>query len=134
MSSPEQDKLFTKGLSALNSEDTLSALVLFEKASQIENNPVYVSYFAFCLARERGQYKKAISLCRDSMERDTGNPIHYLNLGRIHVLMGSKLEAIQIFREGLAYGGHNDLTMHLERLGARKKPVIPIFEKRQPCK
>ena len=71
MSSPEQDKLFTKGLSALNSEDTTFA-VIFEKASQIENNPVYVSYFAFCLARERGQYKKAISLCRDSMEKRYG--------------------------------------------------------------
>lgn len=90
MSSTEPEKLFARGLAAFKSNDTLSALVLFEKACQLDYNPGFVSYLAFCLAKERGQYKKAIALCKESVEKEPANQAHYLNLGRIHVLMGNK--------------------------------------------
>ncbi|GAB7027177.1 tetratricopeptide repeat protein [Geotalea toluenoxydans] len=132
MSSTEPEKLFARGLAAFKSNDTLSALVLFEKACQLDYNPGFVSYLAFCLAKERGQYKKAIALCKESVEKEPANQAHYLNLGRIHVLMGNKPDAILAFREGLSYGNCPELSDHLERLGARKKPFIPFLKRNHP--
>lgn len=128
----DPDQLFAKGLAAFKGDDTLSALVHFEKACQLETKPQFLSYLAFCLAKERGQYKKAISLCREAMESDPGNPAHYLNLGRIHVLMGNKSDAILTFREGLALGQNADISEQLEVLGARRKPVFPFLGRSNP--
>lgn len=128
----DPDQLFAKGLAALKGDDTLSALVHFEKACQLETRSQFVSYLAFCLAKERGQYKKAISLCRKALENDPGNQAHYLNLGRIQVLMGDKPDAILTFREGLALGKNADISEQLEVLGARKKPVVPFLGRRNP--
>lgn len=132
MSATEPENIFARGLTAFKSDDTLSALVLFEKACRLEANPGFFSYLAFCLAKERGQYKKAVALCREALEQEPDNLAHYLNLGRIFVLMGKKPDAIQIFREGLARGKSPEITEHLERLGARKRPVIPFLKRTNP--
>ncbi|WP_243373934.1 tetratricopeptide repeat protein [Geotalea sp. SG265] len=132
MSSTEPEKIFTRGLTAFKSDDTLTALVLFEKACQLENNPGFFSYLAYCLAKERGQYKKAIALCKESMEKEPDKHAHYLNLGRIYVLMGNKPDAILAFREGLARGVCPEISEQLERLGARKKPVIRFMRRDNP--
>lgn len=128
----DPDQLFAKGLAALNCDDTLSALVHLEKACQMESRPQFISYLAFCLAKERGQYKKAISLCREALESEPGNQAHYFNLGRIHVLMGNKPDAILAFREGLAFGKNSDISGQLEELGARRKPVFPFLGRSNP--
>ena len=128
----EPDKLFARGLSALNNEDSLSALAYFEKAFQLESNPVYCSYFAFCLAKERGQYNKAVSLCKEAIEMEPANSTHYLNLGRIYVLLGNKPEAMQAFRQGLGHGESPQITAELDRLGARKPPVIRFLKRENP--
>lgn len=132
MSVTDPDQLFAKGLAAFKGEDTLSALVHFEKACQLEARPQFLSYLAFCLAKERGQYKKAISLCREALEREQDNQAHYLNLGRIHVLMGNKPDAILAFREGLAFGKNQEISEQLEELGARRTPVFPFLGRSHP--
>jgi tetratricopeptide (TPR) repeat protein len=132
MPSTEPDKLFSRGLNALNNKDHLSALVFFEKAFLHENNPTYCSYFAFCLAKERGQYKKAIALCKEAMEMEPDNPVHYLNLGKIHGLLGDKTEALQIFRQGLGHQANPQISAELDKLGARKPPVITFWKRENP--
>jgi tetratricopeptide (TPR) repeat protein len=132
MSATETESLFLRGLTAFRNEDTLSALVLFEKACQLENNPAFFSYLAFCLAKERGQYKKAVALCRESISSDPDNQAHYLNLGRIYLLMGNKPDAILVLREGLSRGNSPELSEQLEKLGARRRPVIPFLKRSNP--
>jgi len=77
-----------KGVEALDQDNTLSALFYFEKALDIEDSPIISSYFAFCIAKERGQLSKAISLCEEAIKKDPESSIHYLNLGRIYLLSG----------------------------------------------
>ena len=132
MPSTESDKLFGRGLNALNSKDHLAAMVFFEKALLLENNPVYCSYFAFCLAKERGQYKKAIALCNEAIESEPDNSVHYLNLGKINELIGNKAEALQIFRQGLGRQPNPQIYAELDRLGARKPPVIRFLKRENP--
>lgn len=126
----EVERLFNKGLEALGHGDTLSALACFEKAIKIENSPVNCSYFAFCIAKERGQFSKAISLCEESIKKEPENPVHYLNLGRVYLIAGKKEDAVKIFREGLSYEANQQIVNELNRLGTRKPPVIPFLNRK----
>lgn len=125
----EAEKLFTKGVEAIKIGNMVSALVYFEKATQLDNNPTNRSYLAFCIARERGQFKKAISLCEEALKEEPENPIHYLNLGRVYILTGQKTEAMRILREGLTHEENREIVAELIGLGMRKPPLLPILKR-----
>lgn len=125
-------ELVEKGRRALRAGDTLRALVCFERAYQIENNPEVCSYYAYCLAKERGKLQMAFELCRDAIERESANPVHYLNLGRIYLVINNKPEAIKAFREGLAIAQNEEIIEELQRLGIRKRPPIPFLKRSNP--
>lgn len=121
------EALFTKGLEALNRGNTVVALTWFEKSWQINPTPTACSYFAYCMAKERGQIKKAISICAKALQDAPDNHIIYLNLGKIYLLAGNKTGAIQILREGLDNGEDPLLIAELSRLGTRKPPVFSFL-------
>lgn len=128
----EAEELFEKGVEASDRGNWLSALALFEKAVQLEDKPVFQSSLAACLAKERGQYNKAVQLCREALEKEPENPVHYLNLGRISLFQGRKEEAMKLFREGLGHGLEKRIIEELDKLGTRKKPVIPFLHRNSP--
>ncbi|MBF0559627.1 MAG: hypothetical protein HQL08_12705 [Nitrospirae bacterium] len=126
------DELFRKGLDALANGNTIPALASFEKALELEDNPSVYSYFALCIAKERGQVRKAIALCEEAMQKDTANTAHYLNLGKILLHAGKRDDAIMVFRGGLQYGIDPLIIDELNRLGTRKPPVIPFLKRSNP--
>ena len=132
MKESEAKKEFSKGLKALHEGNSLAALVCFEKASRLDDRPDYSSYFAFCVAKERGQVQKGILLCREAMEREPENTIHYLNLGRIHLVAGDKQEALRVFRNGLAHGPDPEIIELLDTIGTRKPPIIGFLGRDNP--
>lgn len=121
-----------KGVEALALGNTLSALSYFEKAINIEDSPVVSSYYAFCIAKARGQVSKAISLCEGAIKKEPQNSIHYLNLGRIYLIDNNKADAIETFREGLKYEANQQIVDELNRLGTRKPPIIRFLERSNP--
>jgi tetratricopeptide (TPR) repeat protein len=123
---------FTKGLEALAREEWTAALSCFEKASRILNIPVHNSFLALCIARERGQFKKAISLCSEALDAEPGNPLHYLNLGKIYLLQGKAREAIEILRRGLSQEANEQIIAELKRLGTRQPPPLPFLHRDNP--
>ncbi len=127
MPNSEAEQFFADGLNALAGGNTLSALALFEKAVEREDSPAYYSYLALCIAKERGQFQFAVTLCEKAKAREQQNPVHYLNLGKIYLIAGKKAEAIRTFREGLGYEKIPEIVRELERLGIRKPPVIPFL-------
>ncbi len=128
----EAEGHFAKGVEAVDKGNWLSALASFEKAVQWENKPVYLSYLAACIAKERGQFNKAVMLCGASIEQEPENPVHYLNLGRIYLFQGRKDEALKVFRQGLTHEREKRIIDELDRLGTRKKPVIPFLHRNNP--
>jgi len=132
MPGSEVEGLFTKGLEALAQGNTLSALSYFENVINIEDSPVVSSYYAFCIAKERGQVSKAISLCEKAIKKEPKNSLHYLNLGRIYLITNNKEDAIKIFREGLNYEANQQIVEELNRVGTRKPPVIPYLKRSNP--
>lgn len=128
----EFNKLVRKGEDAIGEGDTLSALALFERACGLSDTPECRSYLAFCIAKERGQYKKAISQCEAAMKEDETNPVHYLNLGRIYLLLHQKDEAMKVLREGLTYREDKQIVNELIKLGFRKESVFPFLKRSNP--
>jgi tetratricopeptide (TPR) repeat protein len=129
MVNPVAKQLFKKGLQELTEGKTLTALSCFEKALGIEEAPLISSFFAFCIAKERGEIQKAISLCNAAMKKEPENSFHYLNLGKIYLLKKDKNEAINIFRQGLHYGDNQQIVDELNRLGTRNPPIIPFLKR-----
>ncbi len=128
----EAEELFEKGVEASDMGNWISALALFEKAVQLQDKPVFHSCLAACIAKERGQYNKAVQLCNEALEKEPENPLHYLNLGRISLFQGRKEEAIKMFREGLGHGFEKRIVIELEKLGSRKKPLISFLHRNSP--
>jgi len=132
VSETKAEKEFAKGLKALQEGNSLAALVCFEKASSLEDRPIYSSYRGFCVAKERGQVQKGMLLCREAMEKEPENSVHYLNLGRIHLVAGDKQEAIRVFRNGLAYGLNQEIIGALDSIGTRSPLVFRSLSRKNP--
>lgn len=132
MSGAELEKLVAEGVRALEGGDTATALVLFERVAKIARTPTVCSYLAFCLAKERGESKRGVSLCIEAIKDDPRNPVHFLNLGRIYLLADNKKDAIRIFRKGLKFEWNRQIEDELNRLGVRKKPPIPFLKRDNP--
>ena len=123
---------FARAQAALAAEDTQAALALIEKALRLQDTPEWYSYLGYCVARQRGQHRKGLELCQASLALEPDNPMHFLNLGRVHLIKGDKSEALRIWREGMAKGGCPELLQQLERLGMRNRSVIPALHRNNP--
>ena len=132
MQGSDKEGLLKKGLEAIAQGDTLSALSYFEKAINIERSPAVCSCYAFCIAKERGQVSNAISLCEEAIQKEPGNSLHYLNLGRIYLIDNKRVEAINTFREGLNYEANPLIVDELNKLGPRKPPIFPFLKRSNP--
>ena len=132
MTFTETEELFEKGVNAADKGNWVAALACFEKVVQAEGKPAAFSYLAVCIARERGQFNKAEMLCREALDKEPDNPVHYLNLGRIYISQGRKTEAIQSFREGLSRGIEKRIIDELNLLGTRKRPVLSFLKRDNP--
>jgi hypothetical protein len=66
------------------------------------------------------------------MAREPDNSVHWLNLGRVFLFQGRKIEAIKTFREGLKLNSEPRIIEELQKLGTRKLPVIPFLHRTNP--
>jgi predicted Zn-dependent protease len=124
LSDEEQNKL-KMGIEAVDNGDTRYGLFCLESLFEKAPNPVLMSYYAVCLAKERKELQRASDLCSDALVKDPGNTIHYLNIGRVYLAFGMKREAIKAFRDGLLYRKNPTISRELEKLGWRDLPIIP---------
>jgi tetratricopeptide (TPR) repeat protein len=128
----ELNNLIRKGLAEVERGNTMVAMIHFEDAAKLENSPLVRSHLAFCLAMENRQMQKAATLCSGALQEEPGNPLHYLNLGRIYLLAGHKNRAIQTWRRGLKVGRNPQIATELKKLGLRKPPVLTSLRREHP--
>jgi len=120
------------GIEALNDDNAILALSFFERAHAMYRNPISCSFLAYCMAKTGEETNKALLLCRDAIREEADNPVHYLNLGRIYLLEGNKKDAIKAFQDGLTLGENPEIRDELDKLGSRKKPLMPLLERKNP--
>jgi tetratricopeptide (TPR) repeat protein len=132
MSNGKAEELFTMGMESLKRGDTGVALDFLEKAVSLERNPIYCSNLAICLAKEKREFRKAVSLCNEAIKKDPKNSLHFLYLGRVHLLANQKKDAMRIFNLGLRYGENRDIIAELNRFDRRRSPLIPFLDRNNP--
>jgi tetratricopeptide (TPR) repeat protein len=128
----EEEELFTVGMDNLLWGNTRAALECFRKLVAIERVPVYCSSLGYCLAKEKGEIRQAISLCGEAIRKEPKNSSHFLNLGRVYLMAGDKKEAIRIFRMGLRHERNREIVAELDRLGTRSPPPISFLGRDNP--
>jgi Tfp pilus assembly protein PilF len=119
-------------MNALAAGETTSALALLERALKLGDNRSWHSYLGYCIAKERGQVKKGSDLCIASMEQEPENPVHYLNLAKVHLVAGRKPEALGVLREVMSRGGSKEILALLGEIGTRKPPVLHFLPRGNP--
>jgi predicted Zn-dependent protease len=128
----DAEELFAKAMDALKSGNSGEAVDLLEQAVGLERRPIFCSNLAICLAKEKKDFKRAISLCKEAIKSDPKNSIHFLHLGRVHIQANQKKEAIRIFCMGLRHSENRDIIAELNRIGRRRPPVIPFLDRSNP--
>src|SRR5208282_2643785 len=101
MSKVEATELFNLGMESMKKGDIGAALDYLEQAVIQERAPLICSNLAVCLAKEKRDFKRAVSLCNEAIKNDPKNSVHFLNLGRVHLLANQKKDAIRILNMGL---------------------------------
>jgi len=109
--------------------NVLSALACLERALAIWDDPLWYSRLGYCIAKERGQVTRGFDLCRASIAHDPKNPVHYLYLGKIHLIAADQYEALQTLRLGMTLGSTPEIEKTLAAIGTRKPPVIPVLSR-----
>ena len=132
MADIDAHKEFDTGLTLFKAGNILRALGHFEKAMAEHPTSLCASYYAFCMAKERGHVKKGIALCREALEKEPGTPVHYLNLARIHLLGNNKTDAITALREGMQHAPDPEIKDLLDLIGVRKPPVVRSLPRDHP--
>lgn len=82
-------------------------------------SPEMLSLMGYSLARESGQYHKAIDMCIKAIALNPHNSDHYLHMGRIYLLANKKNIAIKAFRKGLRIRKDARIMEELRLLGFR---------------
>ncbi len=112
------------------------ALIYLSQAGQYRNNPVLQSYGAYCMAgltTDRRKLREAVRLCQDSMQRDSGNSLHYLLQGRIFLFMDDRKNAVKIFQSGLKIAPNPKIIAEVKRIGMRKTAIFEKLERNHPA-
>jgi len=128
----DAEELFDKAMDALKSGNSGEAVQLLEQAVGLERRPIFCSNLAVCLAKEKKDIKRAISLCKEAIKSEPKNSIHFLHLGKVHIMANQKKEAIRIFCMGLRHSENRDIIAELNRIGRRRPPVIPFLDRSNP--
>ncbi|MBJ6799118.1 tetratricopeptide repeat protein [Geomonas propionica] len=128
---PQEDaeKLLSRALASFSAGEYQAALALLERALKLEDNPLLHSYLGLCIAKERGQVKKGRELCLASLELEPQNPVHYLNLARVHQVARDKPQALEALRKGMGVGGSEEIVALLAILGKRKPPPLRFLSR-----
>lgn len=116
-----------RAIAAIDWGDTLNGLIALEGTPSLREIPVVNSYLAYCMAKERGQFREAIRLCEAALKVEPHNPAHHLNLGRVYLLTKQKTKALAAFRKGLSSDAVKDGSVAAQSADGRAKQQALIL-------
>lgn len=126
------DEHFRQGQTLLDQELAAEALEHFRAAHGLDSESArYRSYYGLGLALVERRFNKAVELCRSAVKDEFFSPDLYRNLAQVHLAFGFKAEGIRYLRRGLMIDpGSRSIIGDLERLGVRRRPVLPFLPRR----
>jgi tetratricopeptide (TPR) repeat protein len=92
-----------------------------------------ISFYALCLALHTRKYREAAELCQAAIDADPMRADYYANLAAVCAAAGHRRKALSALQRGLALDAGNAQLIALEqRMGTRRKPVIPFLQRSNP--
>ena len=122
---------FRRGTKALEAGEHAQALGDFRAAARLDSaNATYRSYLGLATGLAERRLDQALELCRDAAREEFFNPLHYLNLARLHLAFGVKAEAVRLLRRGLMIDpGHEEIAATMSGLGVRRRPPVAFLRR-----
>jgi tetratricopeptide (TPR) repeat protein len=134
------ENAFKKGLGAMAEKHPEKASVYFRQALDLERERSksrldmrYLSYYGLSLAQAGLSTQIALQACKTAVFKQTGDPVLFLNLGRVYLLIGKPVRAMEAFERGLRIcPEHKPLRMELARIDRRSRPAVPFLNRSNP--
>jgi len=130
----DPEEFYTAGIFLVKRDRVKEALSAFRQALEIKKDePRYLSYFGYCLAKAEGRTKEGAALCERAVQKEFYRVELFINLGRVYLLAGNRKKAHMAFRKGLALDRENrEIRGELDRMGIRRPPVLPFLDRKNP--
>ena len=125
-------ELVSQGIQECNRGNTLKALMYLDEASRKESSPLLKSYLAFCIAKERKNYRDAIALGTEAVKEQAGNLVFYRNLAKVYILAGERKKAMKVLRQATKWGRDEQIMRLIKALGIRREPVLSFLSRDNP--
>jgi tetratricopeptide (TPR) repeat protein len=85
--------------------------------------------YALCLGHSR-ELTRGLQLCKKAQSADPRNPHIYWCLAQLHLLAGSRKNAIQTVERGLRAAPDDFLLLRMrKKLGVRQSPPLPFLQR-----
>jgi tetratricopeptide (TPR) repeat protein len=122
---------FRQGREELRSEALDRALAHFRAAHRLDPGSArYRSFYGLVLGLCERRWEQALELCRSAARDEFFDPIHYLNLARLHLAFGFKAEGLRLLKRGLMIApDHEEILETLLRLGVRRRPPLGFLRR-----
>jgi len=120
--SPDPERLFKEALYYLQRREPNMATHVLNRALELQpGEPRCLSYLGLCMAMVSRRSNEALALCEEALTAGHHDAFFYCNLGKVHVLRGSRRKAYAAFIAGLKVDSRNRaIVKELRSMGIRK--------------
>jgi Tfp pilus assembly protein PilF len=140
MATLSAENAFRKGLGALAENRPEAASNYFRKALDLERDRSksrldmrYLSYYGLSLAQAGLSTQIALQACKTAVFKQNSDPVLFLNLGRVYVITGKLVRAMESFERGLRLApDHKILRKELAKIDRRSRPAVPFLDRSHP--
>jgi len=137
---PQPELLYREGIAALGNgnmalaERKLRAAILNAKQrGQLRPPMRYYSYLGLAMSLAHRPSDQSLELCQKAADGDPTDPVLLYNLGKLHIMTGSKTKALAAFARGLHLAPHSKrLKAEMRRFNRRGKPPIRSLNRDHP--
>lgn len=125
-----------KGLELVNNGDYERAFHYFQSYSEREpSNPIVKSFLGYLTAIHQKRPLQGLEMCLEAIKLEREEPLIYLNLAKIYMLMKDRYHAVQAIHAGLKYTHspfRNELMNFYKQIGIRRRPPITFLSRNHP--
>lgn len=125
-----------KGLDLIEQGDLSRAFQFFESLYGKEpHNAVALSFIGYLTASLQQKPYQGLELALKASKMEKDEPLIYLNLARIYILMNDRYHAYHAIQTGLKHRHspfRNDLLNFYKFIGIRKKAPLPFLHRNHP--
>jgi tetratricopeptide (TPR) repeat protein len=124
-------RLLKEALVYLQRREPHMASHVLRRALELQpEDPFCLSYLGLCMTMIDRRSREALELCERAVKDGCYDALLYCNLGKVHVLRGSRGKAYAAFRSGLKVNPRSrDILRELQDMGARQHAVFPFLRR-----